>query len=123
MEETNGPKIEPENVTNPNPPPQKIKDPRRVAQGKRLAAANREMKAAREAKKEVVQNEPENGWKKENDGWGFQSACMILSVGIGLGGLYLTWRNRCGGKKESSVVVNDVKKDPPKDEPFDDLFD
>ncbi|CAB4036147.1 Hypothetical predicted protein [Paramuricea clavata] len=123
--------------TKPLDPSKKVKDPRRVEAGKRLAKISQQAKAAKKARaEENLKTEVRESWMKENDGGGWISVerlCMIFGLGIGLGSLYLTWQSREKNPvKQVNEIVNDddVKKDssknPPEDslkEPFDDLFD
>ncbi|CAB3977412.1 Hypothetical predicted protein [Paramuricea clavata] len=99
--------------TKPLDPPKKVKDPRRVEAGEKLAKISQQAKAAKKARLE------------ENLKTEVRESCM--TEGIGLGSLYLTWKSRDDKKpvKQDEIIYennNDVEKDPPK-EPFDDLFD
>ena len=74
-----------EQITKPAPKvkPQKEKDPKKVAAGKKLAEKNRQAKAAleREIKREIVEKEKENensaGWLPEIS---FQTVLAIIGV-------------------------------------------
>ncbi|CAB3983343.1 Hypothetical predicted protein [Paramuricea clavata] len=120
-----------ESVTKPLDPSKKVKDPRRVEAGKRLAKISQQAKAAKKARaEENLKAGVRESCMTENDGgWiSVDKLCLVLGVGIGLGSLYLTWRRdeKNPAKQVDEIVgdnVNgDVEKDPPK-EPFDDLFD
>ncbi|CAB4004642.1 Hypothetical predicted protein [Paramuricea clavata] len=124
-----------EPIDNPGPtpdvttgPPKKVKDPRRVAQGKRLAAISQQAKKAKKAKEEEnLKAKVREEYTMNESGWiSVERLCLVLGVGIGLGSLYLTWRREKSPVKRDDEIMyennNDVEKDPPK-EPFDDLFD
>ena len=74
-----------EQITKPAPKvkPQKEKDPKKVAAGKKLAEKNRQVKAAleREIKREIAEKEKENensaGWLPEMS---FQTVLSIVGV-------------------------------------------
>ena len=74
-----------EQITKPAPKvkPQKVKDPKKVAAGKKLAEKNRQAKAAleREIKREIAEKEKENensaGWLPEMS---FQTVLSIVGV-------------------------------------------
>ena len=76
-----------EQITKPAPKvkPQKEKDPKKVAAGKKLAEKNRQAKAAleREIKREIAKKEKENensaGWLPEMS---FQTVLSIVGVCI-----------------------------------------
>ncbi|CAB4035602.1 Hypothetical predicted protein [Paramuricea clavata] len=119
-------------VTKPLDPSKKVKDPRRVEAGKRLAKISQQAKAAKKAKTEKNLKAEVRGecMTEGGSGWiSVEKLCLVLGVGIGLGSLYLTWKSRDekGSVKQVNEIVDDdvekdSSKDPPK-EPFDDLFD
>ena len=94
-----------EQITKPAPKvkPQKEKDPKKVAAGKKLAEKNRQAKAAleRELKREIAEREQENensaGWLPEMS---FQTVLSIVGVAFTAFELYQRFR-----QKESSVSV------------------
>ena len=94
-----------EQITKPAPKvkPQKEKDPKKVAAGKKLAEKNRQAKAAleREIKREIAEKEQENensaGWLPEMS---FQTVLSIVGIAFTAFELYQRFR-----QKESSVSV------------------
>ena len=94
-----------EQITKPAPKvkPQREKDPKKVAAGKKLAEKNRQAKAAleREIKREIAEKEQENensaGWLPEMS---FQTVLSIVGVAFTAFELYQRFR-----QKESSVSV------------------
>ena len=94
-----------EQITKPAPKvkPQREKDPKKVAAGKKLAEKNRQAKAAleREFKREIAEREQENensaGWLPEMS---FQTVLSLVGVAFTAFELYQRFR-----QKESSVSV------------------
>ena len=92
-----------EQITKPAPKvkPQREKDPKKVAAGKKLAEKNRKAKAAleRELKREIAEKEQENensaGWLPEMS---FQTVLSIVGIAFTAFELYQRFR-----QKESSV--------------------
>ena len=96
--------------------PQKEKDPKKVAAGKKLAEKNRQAKAAleREIKREIAEREKENensaGWLPEMS---FQTVLSIVGVAFTAFELYQRFRRKSsspraepkqsGGDRESGV--------------------
>ena len=86
-----------EQITKPAPKvkPQKEKDPKKVAAGKKLAEKNRQAKAAleREIKREIAEKEKEN---ENSDGWlpemSFQTVLSIVGVAFSAFELYKHFR-------------------------------
>ena len=86
-----------EQITKPAPKvkPQKEKDPKKVAAGKKLAEKNRQAKAAleREIKREIAEKEKENensaGWLPEMS---FQTVLSIVSVAFSAFEMYKRFR-------------------------------
>ena len=86
-----------EQITKPAPKvkPQKEKDPKKVAAGKKLAEKNRQAKAAleREIKREIAEKEKENensaGWLPEMS---FQTVLSIVGVAFSAFELYKHFR-------------------------------
>ena len=94
-----------EQITKPAPKvkPQREKDPKKVAAGKKLAEKNRQAKAAleREIKREIAEKEQENEnsavWLPEMS---FQTVLSIVGIAFTAFELYQRFR-----QKESSVSV------------------
>ena len=94
-----------EQITKPAPKvkPQREKDPKKVAAGKKLAEKNRQAKAAleREIKREIAEKEQEN---ENSVGWlpkmSFQTVLSIVGIAFTAFELYQRFR-----QKESSVSV------------------
>ena len=86
-----------EQITKPAPKvkPQKEKDPKKVAAGKKLAEKNRQAKAAleREIKREIAEKEKENensaGWLPEMS---FQTVLSIVGVAFSAFEMYKRFR-------------------------------
>ena len=86
-----------EQITKPAPKvkPQKEKDPKKVAAGKKLAEKNRQAKAAleREIKREIAEKEKENensaGWLPEMS---FQTVLAIVGVAFSAFEMYKRFR-------------------------------
>ena len=86
-----------EQITKPAPKvkPQKEKDPKKVAAGKKLAEKNRQAKAAleREIKREIAEKEKENessaGWLPEMS---FQTVLTIVGVAFSAFEMYKSFR-------------------------------
>ena len=97
----------------PKVKPQKEKDPKKVAAGKKLAEKNRQAKAAleREIKREIAEKEKENensaGWLPEMS---FQTVLSIVGVAFSAFELYKHFRP----KVSSGSVQNTIS---PREEP------
>ena len=104
-----------EQITKPAPKvkPQKEKDPKKVAAGKKLAEKNRKAKEAleREIKREIAEKEKENensaGWLPEMS---FQTLLSIVGVAFSAFELYKRFRP----KVSSGSVQNTIS---PREEP------
>ena len=104
-----------EQITKPAPKvkPQREKDPKKVAAGKKLAEKNRQAKAAleREIKREIAEKEKENensaGWLPEMS---FQTVLSIVGVAFSVFELYKHFRP----KVSSGSVQNTIS---PREEP------
>ena len=98
-----------EQITKPAPKvkPQKEKDPKKVAAGKKLAEKNRQAKAAleREIKREIAEKEKENensaGWLPEMS---FQTVLSIVGVAFSAFEMYKHFRP----KVSSGSVQNTI---------------
>ena len=98
-----------EQITKPAPKvkPQKEKDPKKVAAGKKLAEKNRQAKAAleREIKREIAEKEKENensaGWLPEMS---FQTVLSIVGVAFSAFEMY----KRFHPKSSSGSVQNTI---------------
>ena len=98
-----------EQITKPAPKvkPQKEKDPKKVAAGKKLAEKNRQAKAAleREIKREIAEKEKENensaGWLPEMS---FQTVLTIIGVAFSAFEMYKRFRP----KSSSGSVQNTI---------------
>ena len=94
-----------EQITKPAPKvkPQKEKDPKKVAAGKKLAEKNRQAKAAleREIKREIAEKEKENensaGWFPEMS---FQTVLLIVGVAFSVFELYKHFRPKSSSPRE-----------------------
>ena len=94
-----------EQITKPAPKvkPQKEKDPKKVAAGKKLAEKNRQAKAAleREIKREIAEKEKENensaGWLPEMS---FQTVLSIVGVAFSAFEMYKRFRPKASSGSE-----------------------
>ena len=93
-----------EQITKPAPKvkPQKQKDPKKVAAGKKLAEKNRQAKAAleREIKREIAEKEKENensaGWLPEMS---FQTVLAIVGVAFSAFEMYKRFRPKASSPR------------------------
>ena len=98
-----------EQITKPAPKvkPQKEKDPKKVAAGKKLAEKNRQAKAAleREIKREIAEKEKENensaGWFPEMS---FQTVLSIVGVAFSAFELYQRFRPKVSSGSAQSLI-------------------
>ena len=105
-----------EQITKPAPKvkPQKEKDPKKVAAGKKLAEKNRQAKAAleREIKREIAEKEKENensaGWLPEMS---FQTVLSLVGVAFTAFELYQRFRPKSSsGSAQSPISPRDEPK-------------
>ena len=108
-----------EQITKPAPKvkPQREKDPKKVAAGKKLAEKNRQAKAAleRELKREIAEREQENensaGWLPEMS---FQTVLSIVGIAFTAFELYQRFRQKesSGGRinTEHNSVQSPISK-------------
>ena len=98
-----------EQITKPAPKvkPQKEKDPKKVAAGKKLAEKNRQAKAAleRELKREIAEREQENensaGWLPEMS---FQTVLPIVGVAFTAFELYQRFRPKSSSGSAQNTI-------------------
>ena len=96
-----------EQITKPAPKvkPQKEKDPKKVAAGKKLAEKNRQAKAAleRELKREIAEKENENsaGWLPEMS---FQTILSLVGVAFTAFELYQRFRPKSSSGSAQSPI-------------------
>ena len=98
-----------EQITKPAPKvkPQKEKDPKKVAAGKKLAEKNRQAKAAleRELKREIAEREQEN---ENSEGWlpemSFQTVLSIVGVAFTAFELYQRFRPKSSSGSAQSPI-------------------
>ena len=98
-----------EQITKPAPKvkPQKEKDPKKVAAGKKLAEKNRQAKAAleRELKREIAEREQENensaGWLPEMS---FQTVLSLVGVAFTAFELYQRFRTKSSSGSVQSPI-------------------
>ena len=96
-----------EQITKPAPKvkPQKEKDPKKVAAGKKLAEKNRQAKAAleREIKREIAEKENENsvGWLPEMS---FQNVLSIVGVAFSAFEMYKRFRPKSSSGSVQSPI-------------------
>ena len=105
-----------EQITKPAPKvkPQKEKDPKKVAAGKKLAEKNRQAKAAleREIKREIAEKEKENensaGWLPEMS---FQTVLSLVGVAFTAFELYQRFRPKSSfGSAQSPISPREEPK-------------
>ena len=98
-----------EQITKPAPKvkPQKEKDPKKVAAGKKLAEKNRRAKAAleREIKREIAEKEKEN---ENSEGWlpemSFQTVLSLVGVAFTAFELYQRFRPKSSSGSAQSPI-------------------
>ena len=98
-----------EQITKPAPKvkPQKEKDPKKVAAGKKLAEKNRQAKAAleREIKREIAEKEKENensaGWLPEMS---FQTVLSIVGVAFSAFEMYKRFRPKVSSGSAQNTI-------------------
>ena len=98
-----------EQITKPAPKvkPQKEKDPKKVAAGKKLAEKNRQAKAAleREIKREIAEKEKEN---ENSEGWlpemSFQTVLSLVGVAFTAFELYQRFRPKSSSGSAQSPI-------------------
>ena len=98
-----------EQITKPAPKvkPQKEKDPKKVAAGKKLAEKNRQAKAAleREIKREIAEKEKENensaGWLPEMS---FQTVLLIVGVAFSAFEMYKRFRPKSSSGSAQNTI-------------------
>ena len=105
-----------EQITKPAPKvkPQREKDPKKVAAGKKLAEKNRQAKAAleRELKREIAEREQENensaGWLPEMS---FQTVLSIVGIAFTAFELYQRFRQKesSGGTQNTISPLTEPK--------------
>ena len=108
-----------EQITKPAPKvkPQKEKDPKKVAAGKKLAEKNRQAKAAleREIKREIAEKEKENensaGWLPEMS---FQNVLSIVGVAFSAFEMYKRFRPKSSSGSAQSPISS--RKEPKQSE-------
>ena len=99
-----------EQITKPAPKvkPQKEKDPKKVAAGKKLAEKNRQAKAAleREIKREIAEKEKENensaGWLPEMS---FQTVLSIVGVAFSAFEMYKRFRPKSSSGSAQNTIL------------------
>ena len=98
-----------EQITKPAPKvkPQKEKDPKKVAAGKKLAEKNRQAKAAleREIKREIAEKEKENensaGWLPEMS---FQTVLTIVGIAFTAFEMYHRFRPKSSSRSAQNTI-------------------
>ena len=103
-----------EQITKPAPKvkPQKEKDPKKVAAGKKLAEKNRQAKAAleREIKREIAEKEKENensaGWLPEMS---FQTVLSLVGVAFTAFELYQRFRPKSSSGSAQSPISPQIE--------------
>jgi len=96
---------------------EKIKDPKKVAAGKRLAASNK--KARMEAANKSSADDEDSsggGWFPSLDNLNFANAVALISVGLAGAHLYLDYRKSAPAtvvKKQTPTPVVETKKEEP----------
>ena len=98
-----------EQITKPAPKvkPQREKDPKKVAAGKKLAEKNRQAKAAleREIKREIAEKEKEN---ENSEGWlpemSFQTVLSIVGVAFSAFEMYKLFRPKSSSGSAQNTI-------------------
>ena len=94
---------------------EKVKDPRRVAQGKKLAAISREAKERKAREREAAARQTQLKEEQETNA-SYASCAIILIIGIVFGGYYFLYlRNPVGNStntKDNTQEEEEPKKKP-----------
>ncbi|CAB3982731.1 Hypothetical predicted protein, partial [Paramuricea clavata] len=93
-------------VTEPSKQP-KVKDPRRVAAGKRLAAISLQAKASKKAKLEEAKVSQGIESDDETSTFSLKKLGLISTIVVGFGSLYFMWQSQ---KKEEREKSPDERK-------------
>jgi hypothetical protein len=97
-----------------NPTKTRVKDPRRVESGRRLARISKEAKARKKAQLEAIRGEEQSIMDTEDKGDGsivtLERAGLVVGIAVGLGSLYFMWCSR--QKKDEKPEENKIVEEP-----------
>jgi predicted metallo-beta-lactamase superfamily hydrolase len=97
-----------------NPVKTRVKDPRRVEAGRRLAKISKEAKARKKARLEVVKEEEQNVLIEESENDGsivtLERVGLVVGIAVGLGSLYVMWCSR--QEKDEKPEENKTVEEP-----------
>ena len=98
-----------------NPVKTRVKDPRRVEAGRRLAKISKEAKARKKARLEAVKEEEQNVLIEESENDGsivtLEKVGLVVGIAVGLGSLYFMWHSsqEKDDKHEKDKIVEESK--------------
>jgi hypothetical protein len=98
-----------------NPVKTRVKDPRRVEAGCRLAKISKEAKARKKARLEAVKEEEQNVLIEESENDGsivtLEKVGLVVGIAVGLGSLYFMWHSsqEKDDKHEKDKIVEESK--------------
>jgi hypothetical protein len=97
-----------------NPTKTRVKDPRRVESGRRLARISKEAKARKKAQLEAIRGEEQSIMDTEDKGDGsivtLERVGLVVGIAVGLGSLYFMWCSR--QKKDEKPEENKIVEEP-----------
>ncbi|CAB4020655.1 Hypothetical predicted protein [Paramuricea clavata] len=80
-----------------NPVKTRVKDPRKVEAGRRLAKISKEAKARKKAQLEAIKKEEQNVLIEESENDGsivtLERVGLVVGIAVGLGSLYFMWHS------------------------------
>ena len=94
---------------------EKVKDPRRVAQGKKLTAISREAKEGKARDREAARQAQSEGKQETNEHFFNTSYTIIPIIGIAFGGYYFLYLRNFTNIKENRDNIQDEEE--PKKKP------
>ena len=91
----------------------RVKDPRRVEAGRRLAKISKEAKARKKARLETIKEEEQNVLIEESENDGsivtLERVGLVVGIAVGLGSIYFMWHSsqEKDEKPEESRIVEE----------------
>jgi predicted transcriptional regulator len=97
-----------------NPVKTRVKDPRRVEAGRRLARISKEAKARKKAQLEAIKEKEQNVLIEESENDGsivtLERVGLVVGIAVGLGSLYVMWCSR--QEKDEKLEENKIVEEP-----------
>jgi hypothetical protein len=92
----------------------RVKDPKRVESGRRLARISKEAKARKKAQLEAIKEEEQSITDTEDKGDGsivtLERVGLVVGIAVGLGSLYFMWYN--SQEKDEKPEENKIVEEP-----------